>query len=276
MNQKHEWSGSIIDCHAHPRGLGDSSDLDRVFLDELIAYSRTHHVEKMVSLGEVLFKEHSYTADEIRWLNNRNAGLADAYPEFFIPFCFLDPVLGPEFVKEEIRRCFEEHGFRRLKLEICCNVNDPATDPVFEEATARGFPVLVHASDLSIIGYRDHQSDPEDVRAKAERFPEADIIMAHLTGIGVRGTLEVADIPNIAIDTSGMQPEEGIVAYAVSVLGADRILYGSDAMHRDQSAQVAQVLAADISDEDKKHIFYDNAVRWLKLDQRELKVMSRV
>ncbi|MBT3271885.1 MAG: hypothetical protein HN368_01925, partial [Spirochaetales bacterium] len=123
MDNTQIWNGTILDCHAHPRGLGDSKDLDREFLDRLIAYSYKLGVKKMVTLGEVLFKEFGYTEDEIRWLNDRNAELAAAYPYFFIPFCFLDPMLGPDFIKDEIKRCHEEYGMRGLKQENCCNVN---------------------------------------------------------------------------------------------------------------------------------------------------------
>ena len=257
------WGRPIIDAHAHPRGLGSKDDLDRKLLDEVVAYSQSLGVPKMVSLGEVLFKWSDYTREEISWLNDRNAELDRAYPGFFIPYCFLDPTLGPGSVRDEVRRCYEKHGFKALKLEVCCNVNNDATDPVFEIAGELGFTVTVHASDLTIIGKREHQSDPEDVRAKALRFPETRIIMAHLTGAGVRGVWEIRDVANIAIDTSGMQPEAGIVEYAVETLGADRVIFGSDMNGRDLAVQIAQVLAAELDDDTKDKIFYRNALTWL-------------
>ena len=243
--------------------------LDRGFVNELVVYAHKLGVVRMASLGEVLFKESGYTCEENRRINDRNAELSALYPDFFIPFCFLDPVLGPAFVDDEIMRCYETYDFRRLKLEICCNVADPATDPVFENAGKRNFPIMVHAADTSIIGNRGHQSDPVDVRSKALAFPEVNIVMAHLTGVGVRGVQEIRDLENVAVDTSGMQPEAGIVEYGVRELGPRRVLFGTDAWNRDISAQVAQVAAADIPEEAKRQIFRTNAERWLNLTDAE-------
>jgi predicted TIM-barrel fold metal-dependent hydrolase len=63
----------------------------------------------------------------------------------------------------------------------------------------------------------------------ARRFPNVRVIMAHLTGCGVRGVLAARDCDNLLVDTSGAAPEAGIVAYAVEKLGVERVLYGSDA-----------------------------------------------
>jgi predicted TIM-barrel fold metal-dependent hydrolase len=265
----HSYRG-LIDCHAHPRGLGDSEELNVGFINDLVRYSRKLGIVRMVTLGEVLFKESGYTAEEIRRLNDRNAELVALHPDFFIPFCFLDPMLGTDFIADEVTRCYEVHGFRRVKLEICCNVAHPATIPVFENAVRHGFPLLVHAADTSIIGNREHQSDPEDVRSAALRHPFARIIMAHLTGVGVRGVQAVRDLDNVVIDTSGMQPEAGIVEYGVRVLGSDRILFGTDAWNRDVSAQIAQVAAAEIDEKKKRRLFRENAVAWLKLEGNEV------
>jgi uncharacterized protein len=266
--------GGLIDCHAHPRGLGETDELDVAFIAELVNHARCLGVVRMVTLGEVLYKESGYTEEEIRRLNDRNAELTALHPDFFIPFCFLDPTLGSGFVSEEITRCFEVHNFRRLKLEICCNVAHAATDAVFENAGLRGFPVLVHAADTAIIGNREHQSDPDDVRIKAQSFPEVSIIMAHLTGVGQRGVQAVADLPNVAIDTSGMQPEAGIVEYGVAKIGASRIIFGTDAWSRDVGAQVAQVAASHIAEDAKRLIFRDNAIAWLNLESAEIPLES--
>ena len=45
---------------------------------------------------------------------------------------------------------------------------------------------------------------------------------------------------------------------AVRELGADRVIYGSDAGGRSFASQLAKVHGADLSDADKKKIFCDN------------------
>ena len=99
----------------------------------------------------------------------------------------------------------------------------------------------------------------------ARRHPNTRVIMAHLTGCGMRGVLAARHIDNLWVDTSGGSPEAGIVEYAVSNLGSSRVLYGSDLPIRDLPAAIGQVSGAEISRSDKKAIFYNNAARLLKL-----------
>ncbi len=254
------WKGPIIDVHAHPRGLNGRDELNRNFIDELVEYSNSMGVIRMVTLGEVLYKRSGYTKEEIRRLNDRNAELTDTHPDFFIPFCFLDPTLGADFVTDESKRCYERYGFRALKLEVACNVSDPSTHAVFETAAENGFVLLAHATDTT-VNSDPLQSDSSDLRKAVIDHPETSVIMAHLTAVGIRGVWEIADLSNVMVDTSGMQPDADLVEYAVHTLGANRVLYGSDMYARDLTAQIGQVLGSSIDDETKEKVFYTNSVR---------------
>ncbi|MFP4382747.1 MAG: amidohydrolase family protein [Spirochaetia bacterium] len=257
--------GPIFDCHAHPRGLSGKGPLDTEALDRLVSHAREFGVTGMASLGEVLFKVERYTAEEIRMINHRNNELASRHPGFFLPFCFLDPMLGEEFIRNEIDRCRREYGFRHIKLEMACNASHPAVDPVFRTAGELGFPVLVHAASNWTTGKTRNQTDSMDVRKQALKFPDTVFIAAHLTALGVRGVRALEDCANTAVDTSGMQPDAGIVEYAVKHLGEHRVLFGSDVAGRDLSVQIAQVAGADIAADVKRRIFWDNSREWFKL-----------
>jgi predicted TIM-barrel fold metal-dependent hydrolase len=54
-----------------------------------------------------------------------------------------------------------------------------------------------------------------------------------------------------------------MLADAVSKVGADRILYGTDYPGYDPAPFIESVLNAKITDDDKEKIFYGNAVRLL-------------
>jgi len=76
---------------------------------------------------------------------------------------------------------------------------------------------------------------------------------------------DIRPFPNLYIDTSGSQCSSGIVEYALSVLGADRILYGSDIPGRDFSVQLGRIYGARMSDVDRAKVLYGNAERLLGL-----------
>ena len=89
--------------------------------------------------------------------------------------------------------------------------------------------------------------------------------MAHMALDWRYGVDCVADCPNVAVDTSGFDPETGSIEYAVAKLGADRVLYGSDSPGRDVLCQIGKVVAADIPERDRLQILHSNAERLLGL-----------
>jgi predicted TIM-barrel fold metal-dependent hydrolase len=103
----------------------------------------------------------------------------------------------------------------------------------------------------------------------ARRHPDAQIIMAHLNGAGLRGLEALVDVPNVVVDISGGDPETGMVETAVARLGMDRVVYGSDAPIRHFGVTMNKVLGADISADVKQAILWDNAARILNLDARD-------
>jgi hypothetical protein len=75
----------------------------------------------------------------------------------------------------------------------------------------------------------------------------------------------VKPYPNLYLDVSGFDPERGIVEKAVAVLGAGRVLFGSDAPGRSYAAQLAKVRYADIGEDERALILGGNAARLLEV-----------
>lgn len=152
-----------------------------------------------------------------------------------------------------------------IKLEICNNARDTCMGPVMEQALKLDVPVLQHSADQTIIQEREFHTDPADTAWLGRQYPEVRIIMAHLTACGFRGVREIKDVENVWVDTSSYQPVAGMVEYAVEHLGAERVLYGSDLLIRDLPVQIGRVLSANISDQQKQRILYNNAIQLLRL-----------
>lgn len=252
----------IIDIHTHP--FMRESQLGRSTATQVVARAKAHGIVHLVALGDVLVHGGSPTEPQIRAINNDTAWLVRQFPDFVTGFCYLNPTLGEWAVRREIARCVR-FGFRGIKLEIANNASEACMRPLMEEAEARGLVVLQHAWSMTKLKLRRFHSDPEDVAVLARRFPRVKIIMAHLTGDGVRGVLAVEDCPNVYVDTSGAAPETGIVEYAVERLGADRILYGSDMPVRDLGVAIARITGSRLDARTKQKILHDNARTLLQL-----------
>lgn len=247
----------IFDIHTHPTFEGTRTD--RESLLEVVTYAKSLGVEGMVVLGDVLLHGRTPTAQQVREINDKTIELVTWFPDYFVGFCFLNPLLGPTFVQEETERCIAENGFRGIKLEICNNARDDVMEPVMAQARRLDVVVLQHSADQTIIQQREYHTDPADTAWLGRHNPENRIIMAHLTACGKRGVMEIADVPNVWIDTSAYLPVAGLVEFAVQKLGAHRVLYGSDLLIRDLPSQIGRILAADISEADKQKILFSNA-----------------
>jgi predicted TIM-barrel fold metal-dependent hydrolase len=252
----------IIDVHTHPVLRHDRRG--RAGADQLIARARAHGIAHLVVLGDVLAFGRSPTAAQLRTINDETHGLMQRYPGMITGFCHLNPTLGAKQVWRETERCVAR-GFRGLKLEIANNAADASMRPLMEAARHHGLVVLQHAWSMTKIGERAFHTDPEDVATLARRFPDVRIIMAHLTGCGVRGVQAVKDCPNVVVDTSGAAPEAGIVEYAVEQLGAERILYGSDVPIRDFAVAIARITGSRLDAVTQRKILHDNAAALLGL-----------
>jgi predicted TIM-barrel fold metal-dependent hydrolase len=75
------------------------------------------------------------------------------------------------------------------------------------------------------------------------------------------------------VDLGGGDPVAGITEMAVRELGAERVIYGSDAPGRSFATQLAKVHGAEISDENKRLILAANLKRLLApiLDAKGIK-----
>ncbi|MDG2171069.1 MAG: amidohydrolase family protein, partial [Opitutales bacterium] len=242
----------IIDIHTHPVFMGDGRSTKEV--KALVRRAKRFGIQRMIALGDVLYYGASPSRKQIQTLNNETAKIVSMAPRFFIGFCYLNPTLGERAVRNEVDRCVGGKGFKGLKLEIANNARDACMKPVMEAGEAYDVPVLQHTWSQTKIKKRSFHSDPEDTCLLAKRFPNTRVIMAHLTGCGFRGVLAARGIDNLWVDTSGGSPEAGIVEHAVSNLGSDRVLYGSDLPIRDLPAAIGQVSGSPISSRDKENI----------------------
>ena len=266
LRQKLVPDGPALDIHVHPLNCFGSYGVSspREDAERLIAAAQRSGVTRMCVFSLYETTPYDPTPEQCRLANDYVLRMRDAEPDAILPFCYVTPAFPDEAVGE-IERCVGGEGMDGVKLWVARKATDPGLDPIMESAIALDVPVLQHAW-LKTTGNLPGESTPFDVAGLARRHPGARIIMAHLNGVGYRGIEAVVDVPNVVVDTSGGDPESGMVEAAVRRLGAHRVVYGSDAPIRHFGVTMNKVLGADISDAAKRAILWDNASRILKLD----------
>jgi predicted TIM-barrel fold metal-dependent hydrolase len=179
-----------------------------------------------------------------------------AFPGRILGYLVVWP-LSEDSVKDEVARCLDA-GFVGAKLHDLSGFayTHRSYTPVYEAAHERRLPVLFHT-----FG-QDHQF--AQVGEIAKRYPDATILVAHLRTMNEPGYHRIArEHPNVFVDTVGSSAPRGLVERAVAAIGADKIVWGSDAYCYGLPQQIGKVLGAKISDEDKVKILSGNARRIL-------------
>jgi uncharacterized protein len=252
----------IIDAHVHI-GRWVSPWRSEDALADMVGAAAECGIGQLVvsSLGDRGYL-HYPTPEEFRDANDHVLEAVARYPQALSGLCYASPEYLPESL-DEIRRCVRDGPLVGLKLWIARKASDPAVDPLLAAAGELGVYVLQHAW-YKTPGNYPHESTPADVAEMARRHPGVTIQMAHLQGAGERGVRDVAPYSNVLIDTSGGDPEAGLLEYAVGLLGAERLVFGSDAPGRDFAVQLGKVVGAALGETEREQILGGNAARLLE------------
>lgn len=252
----------IIDIHTHPRWRQGQflNHPDPAEGDAMLELANKQGIGVLCLLGR--FFPYPDKAG-IQAINNATIGMVKRHPGRLFGLCFLNPVLPPCFLVDEIQRCYDA-GLSGVKLEYEVNARDRRLDPIMEKIAELDAFVL-HHSWYKTVGKVAMESDPSDIADLAERHPDTKILMAHLTAGGIRGVLDIQQHHNVLVDTSGSPPVSGLVEYAVAKLGAHRVLFGSDFPIRDFACQLGRIEGAALSTEDREMLLWKNAARLLKI-----------
>ncbi|MDA0839965.1 MAG: amidohydrolase family protein [Planctomycetota bacterium] len=252
-----------LDVHVHP--LHCFGPYKTVTAGEdahlLIETGKRAGVEKMCLFSLCPGVPREPTMQQCREANDYVQKLREIAPDVFLPFCYVTPEF-PEESAAEIDRCVGGMRFPGVKLWVSRRATDVGLDPICEAAIKHDVPLLQH-SWIKTTGNLPGESFPADVADMARRHPKARIIMAHLNGGGLQGIEDVKGCPNIVVDTSGGDPESGMVEAAVARLGPTRVVYGSDMPVRQLGTQLGKTLGTTLSLQIKKDILWNNAARLL-------------
>jgi predicted TIM-barrel fold metal-dependent hydrolase len=235
----------IIDFHVH---LGNWT---RMYIpatvESMLSAMDRVGVDK-VCINGVLFPD-------IREGNNAVAVQAEKHPDRIIPIAALNPYQGDMI--DELKRCVFEHGMKGVKIHSIhqepyspdIRSRPREWDKVWEFCGEAKLPILYHG----IVCRADIKSHPDTIFVKAH-------------GLGDLMSLkEIACFENVLAETCSTQNTPWALKKAVEILGAERILWGTDAPLDDFAQRLGLVLDSKLSRTDQEKILGLNARRLLRL-----------
>ena len=192
-----------------------------------------------------------------------------------VPFITLDPLQDESTMTGEILDKVSNHGAKGIKLHPGSQrfyPNDPRLWPAYSTAQEIGLPVIFHGGRFaSPVQY----ARPKNFVDVLEAFPNMVLVMAHIgTGYEHEAVSLARTYPNLQFDCSavisrsaanGEVPGERIAAIIRDV-GVERVMFGSDFPWYDPADAAERLRRMDFSEEEKRLLFAENAIRIYKLE----------
>ncbi len=199
---------------------------------------------------------------------------AAAFPDRLVPFCTVNPATG-EAAVVEVERCAglgargigELHSYAQgYRLD-----DERIMGPMMEVAIARDLIVLTHSSEpVGHIYAGKGTVTPDELCRFIEMFPEARIVCAHWGGGLPFYALmpEVSEaLRNVYFDSaaSPFLYKPDVFSNAVNLVGADKVLFGTDYPLISHKRLLAQVESQPLDAKTRAAILGGNARKLLGL-----------
>jgi predicted TIM-barrel fold metal-dependent hydrolase len=248
----------IWDVHTHLHGVDGRTPEER--MARLVKFADRMGVERVVlSMGFPFLTDPS--PEQLRQQNDQALQAIAHYHDRAFAFVYLT-AKHPEASLRELERCVKNGPMVGIKLWVARRCHEREIDPIVERAIELKAPILQHTW-MKATGNLSGESTPMDLAALTRRHPKAAFICGHSGGDWARGLRAIRDCPNVVSEIGGSDPTTGFVEMAVRELGADRVLFGSDAGGRSFASQIAKVAGADVPDAARHSVFKDNLKRLL-------------
>jgi len=137
-------------------------------------------------------------------------------------------------------------------------LSDPRHQPYWEYADAHRLLVLSHTWGNSA------NDGPGEVERILQRYPNLVFLAGHsFHGEWPRGPELARDYPNLYLELTAVLDNRGELDKIVAAVGSTRVLFGTDLPWFSTFHGLGAVLSAEMTDEDRRNIFYRNGARLL-------------
>lgn len=248
----------IWDLHCHLAGVPGRTPDER--MAQLIEFADRMGIERIcVYMG--MTWSHDPKPDDLRKQNDEVLQALSHWHHRAFGFVYVSPKHVKESL-EEIERCIKNGPMVGIKLWVAQKADAVEMDPIIQRAHELKAVIFQHTW-WKVVGLLPGESTPIDVATLAVRHPTVPLICGHTGGDWERGIRAVRAHKNVSVDLAGSDPTAGITEMAVRELGAERVIFGSDAGGRSFASQLGKVFGADIPEATRKLILGENLKRML-------------
>lgn len=230
----------LVSCHAH-LGLGWNHDMHGSDADTMVLTMDRLGIDISCVSGTRAL------GPDLVGGNAEIEAAVRAYPHRFVGTA----VANPHFVNESLReleRLFEGPGFGMIKVHPEFHsypLDGPQYEQIWRFAEERKIPVLTHT-----WGFGRGFDHPDQGDSVAERHPNLPLVFGHAgaTPAGLLASVAAAQRnPNVYLDTATSLVYRGSLEFLARSVGADRILFGTDASYIADAPQVARIAGSRLS-----------------------------
>jgi hypothetical protein len=239
----------IVDCHGH---LGYFSRTKIIPIDA----EAMIRVMDRVGIEKICISSFLSIGPDCKVGNDMVAEAVKKYPHRFVGYGVVNPN-RPQEIDAELRRCFENLGMRAIKLHPATHqvpIDGSAFKKVFEFAANKRLPILSH-----------EWGPPEFLDRLSSEHPEISFIIAHMGFWNGRSDFAYADVvarhDNVYVDLAYSNVFYEALERLVAIIGAVKIVFGSDFPLHDPGYHLGRVIFARLSTEEKQMILGSNMLR---------------
>jgi predicted TIM-barrel fold metal-dependent hydrolase len=248
----------IWDLHCHLSGVLGRTPHER--MAKLIEYADRVGIERLcVYMGMNWSQDPS--PDDLRQQNDEVLEALSHWHDRAFGFVYVS-AKHVEASLAELERCVSKGPMVGVKLWVAKRCAAEEIDPLIRRAAELKAVIFQHTW-YKTGGNYVGESTPMDLAELAARHPDVPLICGHTGGNWEIGIRTVRQHKNVSVDVAGSDPTSGITEMAVRELGAERVIYGSDAGGRSFASQLAKVHGANIPEQAKRLIFKGNLRRMM-------------
>lgn len=271
-NGKAEWgNGEVFDLFPQTGEYGETN----FTAEQALALMDKNDVERAVLMQGSMYGFQNLYHEEI----------LKKYPDRFCPTCTIDPYMTN--AAETMEDFFEKRGFKAAKFEVSSggglmgchdpfNLAGKEMRPLFDTIEAHNAPVALDVGDLTMPSHQ-----PWSLAKIAEDHPNMKLVVCHLLAPipgrekELQLSLELLKKPNVWFDIAalpkivspGTYPFPAVhevLKMAKDILGADRLLWGTDAPFaatQDPYEHLADYLTKGdaFTEAELEDVYYNNA-----------------